>query len=356
MKICFLADINSTHTQKWITYFSGKGHDIHVISLNDGSFKGAKVHSLYVDESVSKKNASLSKFEYLRKIKKIKEILKEIKPDILNAHYASSYGLLGVLTKFHPLVISVWGSDIFDFPNRSIIHKNIIKYNLKKSDYIFSTGNIMKEEILKYVNKDVEITPFGIDINIFDGTKSIHDGIVLGIAKSLEEIYGIDLLLKAFSKLNKKYSNLSLKIAGKGTLESDLKELCKELQIQDKVEFLGFLNIDGMREFYRQIDIAVFPSRQESFGVAALEAQASRIPVVTSDAPGFKETVIQRETGFICRKESVSDLVENIEKLINDEILRESMGNKGRNFIEENYILENNFKDIEKLFYNIINF
>ena len=163
----------------------------------------------------------------------------------------------------------------------------------------------MKEEILKYVNKDVEIIPFGIDINTFDGTKSFRSGIVLGIAKSLEVIYGIDILLKAYSELNKKYSNLTLKIAGKGTLESNLKELCKELQIQDKVEFLGFLYIDGMVEFYRRIDIGVFPSRQESFGVVALEAQASRMPVVISDASGFKETVIDGETGFICRKESI---------------------------------------------------
>ena len=135
MKICYLADINSAHTHKFLNYFVKKGYDIHVISLGKGEYNGVKVHSLDIEDNVMKGKSEKGKVGYLKKIKKVKELINEIKPDILHAHYASSYGLLGALANYHPYIISVWGSDVYDFPIKSPIHKMIIKYNLKKADY-----------------------------------------------------------------------------------------------------------------------------------------------------------------------------------------------------------------------------
>ena len=355
MKICFLSDINSVHTQKWISYFLNTGNEVHVISLNDGNYEGASVHSLNIDNNVAKTNNTIVKLKYLYKILKVRRIINEIKPDILNAHYASSYGILGSFSKYHPYVLSVWGSDIYDFPKKSIIHRCLIKYNLKKADYIFSTGNEMRKEILKYVDKDVTLTPFGIDTDFFDGVKKEHEGVVLGITKSLEKVYGIDVLLRAFSKLIIKYDFLTLKIAGKGTQRASLEKLCDQLKIKDKVTFVGFLCKAELVEFYRNIDIAVFPSRQESFGVAALEAQASKVPVVTSEAPGFKDTVINGKTGLFSKIDDINNIQEKLEELIKDEQKRKEMGEEGRRFVLENFKLVNNFKVIEEIFESVVN-
>ena len=126
MKICYLADINSAHTHKWLNYFLAKGYDIHVISLGKGEYEGVTVHSLDIQDTTMKKTSDRSKLEYLKKIKRVKQLVKEISPDILHAHYASSYGLLGALTNYHPYVISVWGSDVYDFPIKSPIHLSLI--------------------------------------------------------------------------------------------------------------------------------------------------------------------------------------------------------------------------------------
>ena len=128
MKICYLADINSAHTHKFLNYFVKKGYDIHVISLGKGEYNGVKVHSLDIEDNVMKGKSEKGKVGYLKKIKKVKELINEIKPDILHAHYASSYGLLGALANYHPYIISVWGSDVYDFPIKSPIHKKIIFY------------------------------------------------------------------------------------------------------------------------------------------------------------------------------------------------------------------------------------
>ena len=130
MKICYLGDANSIHTKKLCEYFSSIGYDMTVISLNDGNIKDTKVYNL--NKKTSGVKYEFSKLSYLSTIKRVKNILREINPDVVHAHYVSSYGLLAALSGFKPVIMSVWGSDVYDFPKQSILHRNIIKYNLKK--------------------------------------------------------------------------------------------------------------------------------------------------------------------------------------------------------------------------------
>ena len=359
MKICYLADINSVHTQKWIKFFKEKEYEIHVISLQDGEYEGVKVHSLKVEESVMKGTNNRSKLKYLKTIDKVKELVREIKPDILHAHYATSYGLLGAVTKFHPYIISVWGSDVYDFPIKSIIHKNLLKYNLKKADYILSTSNIMKSEIEKYTSKDITVTPFGVNISKFIPNKSIKKEIVIGTIKSLEAKYGIEYLVKAFKIVKDNNSNLDIKlrIGGSGSQLEYLKNLCEELGIESFVTFLGQINQEAVIKEFQNFDVAVFPSilDSESFGVAAVEAEACGIPVVVTDVGGLMESTKPNATSLVCKRASAEALAEKIDILVKDNELRKEMGIEARKFIEENYNLEDNFNDVRKLYKKITN-
>lgn len=359
LRICYLSDINSVHTRKWIKFFKELSYDIHVISLSSGEYEGVTVHSLEVNQNIVRQKADSGKIEYLKKIKKVKKLVKEIKPDILHAHYATSYGLLGAMTNFHPFIISVWGSDIYDFPTKSRLHKLILKHNLKKADYILSTSNIMKEETEKYTDKDIKVTPFGVDTSKFFPSineKEPKDEIIIGTIKSLEEIYGIEFLIRAFSKVKNANENLKLKlrIAGRGSQEKYLKDLCVELDIDKHVTFLGFLNEEQVINEFQNFDIAVFPSIFESFGVAALEAEACGVPVVVSDAGGLMESTKPNVTSLVAKKESVESLYSEIEKLVHNQELRKSMGLAARKFVEENYSLTNNFNDIDIIYRNIL--
>ena len=358
MKICYLADINSAHTHKWLNYFKNKGYDIHVISLGSGEYEGVTVHSLDINDIVMKKSSDKNKLQYFKKIKRVKELVNEIKPDILHAHYATSYGLLGALAGYHPYVISVWGSDVYDFPVKSPIHKMMVKYNLKKADYVFSTSNVMKEETKKYTNKDIEVTPFGVDINRFVPNRIEKDEVVIGTIKTLEEKYGIQYLVKAFKVVKDKNPNmnLELRIGGKGSQEEYLKDLCKELKIEQDVTFLGFVNPDDVVKEFQNFDIAVFPSTldSESFGVAAVEAESCGTPIVVSDVGGLMESTKPGVTSLVAKKADVEDLADKINALVIDEDLRKNMGKAARKFVEDNYSLEDNFDYVDDLYKKII--
>ena len=213
MKICYLGDANSIHTKKLCCFFRDKGYDVYVISLNNGEIKGVKVYSMSM--KIDNQGSSLSKLRYLKNILRIKKLVREIDPDILHAHYATSYGLIGSLLNYKPYIVSVWGSDVYDFPKESFIHKALVKYNLKKADLILSTSKVMAEETKKYTNKEVLITPFGVDINKFKPNNENGDKnneLVIGTIKTLEDKYGIGYLIKAFHILINRNRDLNVKL------------------------------------------------------------------------------------------------------------------------------------------------
>lgn len=361
-KICYLADASSPHTKKWCYYFLKKGYEVNVISLNKGEIEGANVYSFDFDVKGNKNKSAIKKIEYLKVIKEIKKIIYDIKPDILHAHYASSYGLIGSLVNYKPYIISAWGTDIYEFPNNGFIQKYIIKYNLKKADYIFSTSIAMANEIKKYTNKEVSITPFGIDLEKYKINKYIREEKnkrnykVIGTIKTLEKRYGIEYLIKAFSIVKNRYNkeDIYLKIAGDGSQLESLRELVKELNLDDSVEFLGRINQNIVSDTFNSFDISIFPSLKESFGVSSLESQACGVPVVVTNVGGHPETVINGKTGLVVEAKNENDLAEAIIYLLNNKGKIEEMGLKGVEFVEKEYELNKTFNEIEKIYDKII--
>lgn len=359
MKICYLADVNSSHTRKWCRYFVEKGHDVSVVSLSDGTIEGVKVYSLGIKLNVVKNEGIFHKFKYLLRLAKVKKIVNMIKPDILHAHYASSYGLLGSLCSYTPYIVSVWGSDVYDFPKRNIIAKKIIKYNLSKANKIFSTSIAMANETKKYTDKPIFITPFGVDLNIFKKLYSCQRNesyMTIGTVKALEKNYGIDYLIKAFSIVKKQVNNVKLEIGGVGSQKTHLEGLVKRLGIKEDVVFLGFLEQNDVVQAFNRFDIAIFPSSIiESFGVAAVEAQACGVPVIVTDIGGLPEATRPGYSSIVVEKKSVESLAEAILKLVNNKALREQMGNNAINFVKKNYNIEDNFYKITEIYKETIN-
>ena len=134
-----------------------------------------------------------------------------------------------------------------------------------------------------------------------------------------------------------------------------MKELVKELNLEDSVEFLGRIPLNEVSNVFNSFDIAVFPSLRESFGVAAVEAQACGIPVIVTSVGGHPEVVINDKTGIIVESENSRQISDAILKLLNDENLRKSMSIEGRNFVKENYEINLNFNAIEDIYKEILN-
>ena len=357
MRILILSDANSTHTKRWVSALSKK-HNIFLFSprplpTSDNYYSG--LDNVEVCAFLTRNNKKfIDNWRYIYCIPFLKQKIKEFQPDILHSHFVSSYGVLGALTGFHPHITSAWGSDIYIKPKKSPLHKALVKYALKNADKILSTSNILSKEIAKYTSKDTEITPFGVDTNLFRKIEipKDNDTFVIGNIKSLKPIYGIDILIKAYAlvKANNHNLNSQLIIIGDGPYKKNYANLAASLGIAENVNFLGALPNNTLTKHYNNFDIAVFPSISESFGVVAIEAMACECPVIASDADGFTEVIINNKTGIIVPKGNPEALAEAIQKYIDTPTLKQEHGTEGRKRVLELYDWEDNVRRVEEIY------
>lgn len=337
MRVCLLAGANCIHTTRWCNGLVDRGLEVHLISAHPlGHHLDQRVglHMLPIKAPL----AYLTTFPSLRKL------LRKIKPDLLNAHYATGYGLMARLSGFEPSLLSVWGTDVYEFYEKSPIHRWLLKGNLHAASAIGSTSLAMARQASKaFAHEKVFITPFGIDEQLFapsPSTDKPQGEVVIGTVKALSYKYGIDTLIQAFALTQKRLAThqpIRLEITGGGSDLEKLKSLAKDLGIADQVVFHGPIEHDRVPEMLNRLDIYVALSRAESFGVAILEANACEKPVVVSDADGPAEVTVEGVTGLIVPKEDPEAASWAIERLVCDEALRRRMGKAGREHVMGKY-------------------
>lgn len=361
MKICFLAPANNYHTKKWCKWFAEHGHEVHVVSFIDSNIPNVIIH--YINTGTDVDASDTSKLKYLTKARKVKKTVDLIDPDVINVHYATSYGTVAALAGLKKYVLSVWGSDIYDFPKKSPLHKALLKFSLSRASYLFSTSQAMADETHKYTKKKIEITPFGVDMKLFNPdkrTRETDDYFVVGTVKALTPKYGIDYLLKAVAIVKNKYPEIPirLRIAGQGKQEIQYKDLAKELGIDQITLWLGFISQEDAAKEWANMDLAIVPStmESESFGVSAVEAEACGTPVVISDIPGLMEATLPGVTSVVVPRKNEEALAEAIVELYNAVEKRLSMGIEGRKFACSTYELNKCFDKPQSNFEKLADF
>jgi len=356
MKIAYLSSAYSIHTVRWVNEMARRGYEVHLITLHPPSSNNPIDNrvSLYMLPISSPSGYFLNKWS-------VKKLLKRIDPNLIHTHYASGYGTLSRLVNFHPTLLSVWGSDVFNFPYQAKWKQKTLRLNLASADYIASTSCAIKKQTEKFVNPKfpITITPFGIDCDKFKPLKRTRnsDEFIVGTVKKLEERYGIEYLIRAFAIVKKKCqgaSNLKLLIAGEGSLKNRLRSLAGALKIINETEFLGSVPHNEVSKILNEFSVYVAISKNEGFGVSILEASACGLPVVVSDVEGLPEIVQDGITGIIVPAGNVELTTKAIMQLIEDEELREKMGIEGRNFVLKNYEWNKSVLGMEKLYKRII--
>jgi len=359
MKVLILSDLNSIHTKKWVQSLAKKGCVIHVFGLakpKDEFYVGLdNVTISYADYSNQYNGSILSKLKYFKVIKQLKLIYKITSPDIVHAHYATSYGLLGTFLNHKSYFISVWGSDVYSFPKKSIVHRYVLKRNFRKATQIFSTSHDMAKETSLYTAKPIHVIPFGIDLDQFmpQNKRFSSKNFTIGVVKSLEDVYGINYLIQAFKIVQNKYVNSGLLIVGEGTKENQLKQQVNELKL-NHVNFFGKVSHDKVPSSFALMDIVVIPSLQESFGVAAAEALACGKAVIASDVGGLPEIIVNGETGLLCPVKAIECIAKKIILLVENSELREGIQENGRRFVKDNYDWKVNVNQMLQFYDSVI--
>lgn len=361
MRVLLLSDVNSEHTEKWALGLANKGIKVGLFSFNKASYEWyihPNITVFFEPEKRINAESTLTKLAYLKYVTILKKIIKHFKPDILHAHYATSYGLVGALSQYHPYIISSWGTDVMKFPNKNFVAKSILKYNFKHADLLCATSNTIKDCIHDVIKKDVTVIPFGVDVEIFSPkkVKSLfnEDEFVLGSIKPLEELYNVDILIKSFAALRPKYPFLRLLIAGQGGAEQGLMELAESLGISDVVTFTGRIPYKDINKYYNMINVLVNISEYESFGVSVIEAMACEKPVIVTNVGGLKDIVKDESLGIKVEARNIAQTIEAIESLIQDKQKYLEIAANCRKHVIEHYSWKNNLEQMIAIYDNLL--
>lgn len=355
MKIALLGNLASIHLIRWTNSLAARGHEVHVLSCHTPTEPldhRANSISLPVPAPIG----------YFLNALHLRRELDRLNPDLLHVHFASGYGTLGSLSRFHPRLLSVWGSDVYLFPERSPLHRWLLRYTLRSAECISSTSEAMAAVTGRLAGRRVEVVPFGIDVDRFQPSGTTHDPaeLTIGTARTLAPRYGVDLLIRAFADLFREMEGsttnrrLHLLIIGDGPERNRLERLATGLGVRDRLEFGGHIAHESMPAALNRMDVFVAPSRSESFGVAVLEASACGLPVVVFDVGGLPEVVLAGQTGLVVRRESVPALTSALAHLAEDARLRDRMGRAGRQHVLKRYRWRDSIDEMEQLYQQIV--
>lgn len=296
---------------------------------------------------------------YILNVPELRKIYKEYEPDVVNVHYMSGYGLMATLAGARPLVLNCYGSDIFVAPKKSKVVKLIVKKLLNSADAVAATSKAMAAEAMRIMgpeHKEVIVTPFGVNVNLFkkDESRTYNERPVIGIIKYLKPIYNIPLLIKAFAITKEKTSvKPLLHIYGSGPLKEELLALCKDLHIYDDVAFFETIPNQEVPKALNTMDIFVNCSNLESFGVNIVEAMACELPVVATPCPGPKEVIDNGVTGVVLKDWDYEELATELIKLVDSPELREQYGKAGREKVLREYDWSKNVETLINIYHQV---
>lgn len=351
MKICFVANASSVHTEKWARYFLERGNEILVLSQEKVPIPDVQVLPVL---RVASSNWLIRKFEVLRNTWTFWSIIRAFDPDIIHVHYISTNILwyCGVKNLF----VSPWGSDIIDDYSVETKRTFYNRFVFRQAQVITATSPFLADVTRRYTDKEVHVVPFGVDCQVFHPTERINmtSAVTLGFVKYLRVKYGPEYLIRAMEMIVRQYPQTRLLMAGSGELRSQLQELTRQLNLTPNISFLGAVEHRQVPELLKNVDIFVMPSIREEFGVVAVEAQAMEIPVVATKVGGIPEVVLDGETGILIEPGNSEQLAQAILTLIENPALRRQMGEQGRKHVLANYRWEDNAALMERLYHRFV--
>lgn len=348
-----------------------QGHEVYaVIPWHSGMqdsclMDGVRLEPYYTRDSVSYGQASNAYIRYprpevafslLQGLFKLRQVVKERNIDIMHAHWAVPMGFVASLVRTItgvPLVVTLHGRDIRINPETGSnvpmlwYIKPFLRFTFQQADrlivvsrsyrdYAQRAGASLEKIRVVYNGTDVDRF-FPSEAGVMEIRKrhnvSLNSKLLLFVG-DLAFHKGLDVFIRAIPRILECDPTVMALVVGEGSERDNLLALCDELGLQDRVIFVGRIANAELPPYENSCDLFVMPSRDESFGVAVIEAMACGKPVVGTAVGGLVETIKDNQTGLLVEPDNVGQLAETIVRVLMDESLASRLGANARREIE----------------------
>lgn len=268
---------------------------------------------------------------------KMVDVVKYEKLDLLHVHYAIPHASAAYMAKkiletegiYIPVVTTLHGTDI-TLVGKDASYAPVVTFSINQSDGVTAVSEDLKKDTYLHfdIKKEIEVIPNFVDISRFKKQKKEHFRAAICPAgekllvhtSNFRAVKRVEDVIRVFDKV-RKIIPAKLLLVGDGPERISAEMLCRELGTCSDIRFLG--KLDAVEEVLSVCDLFIMPSEKESFGLAALEAMACEVPVISSNTGGLPELNINGKTGFMSNVGDVDDMVKNALIILKDENLPE---------------------------------
>ena len=335
MKLCFIADGRSIHSQRWVEHF-GKSHEVHLITYDEPTrdLRGVTVHV------IPSRFGNLYLAFWPRHVR-IKRLIRDIDPDLVHAQFITKYGFHLPLGGRWPTVVSAWGDDILILPPKSRLIHACTKRVLEGVDLVYAVSQDLRTHVVADfgISPDkVRHLPIGIDTAIFSTVNretETSGPVVLFSNRGFFPVYDTRTLLAGFASARKVNPGLSLVLKGGGPEEDEMRRLVISLNLSGAVTFKKRSQYSDVPGDLQGADIFISTATSDGTPVSVLEAMSTELPCIATRVGGVPEWIVDGENGLLIPPGDPEALSRAILTLAADPLLRRRLGAKARETVRE---------------------
>ncbi|WP_339609835.1 N-acetyl-alpha-D-glucosaminyl L-malate synthase BshA [uncultured Planktosalinus sp.] len=328
------------------TELAQRGHEIHFITYKQPVRLELLANHIHFHE-VHVPEYPLFKYQpyELALSSKLVDVVKLHKIEVLHVHYAIPHAYAGYMAKKMleeegislPMVTTLHGTDITLVGNHPF-YKPAVTFSINKSDVVTSVSESLKEDTLRLfdIKTPIEVVPNFINLEKHLQSEysecqreimASEDEFIITHVSNFRKVKRIDDVVKVFYEIQKKLP-AKLVMVGEGPEKEVAEETCHQLSIEEKVIFLG--NSDEVHKILCFTDVFLLPSEKESFGLAALEAMACGVPVISTNTGGLPEVNKQGVSGYLSDVGNVEEMTQNALKILSNKTTLDAFKQQAR--------------------------
>ena len=294
----------------------------------------------------------------------LKRVIREVKPDVIQAGPLQTAAFLVALTGFEPLISMSWGYDLLINAERNAAYRWVTRYSLNHSAIMVGDCDTIRQKAISFGMYDNYIVtfPWGVEINHYTPQDNRFpaekpplrerfgwddDFFVLLSTRAWEPIYGVEMIARAFSKLAKERPYLRLLMLGNGSQAGLLRKVFIQAGVLEQVYFPGQISGAELPRYYRAADLYVSASHSDGSSISLLEAMACGCPVLVSDIPGNREWIDPGVQGWCFRDSDTVDFERMLIRTVDEKRDQlPEMGKSARSLAESRADWKKNFPEL----------
>lgn len=319
--LCLLGDGNSVHVRRWAAEMRERGHRVSLVTARPEALDG-------VEQRVLPPVARSA--DWLFRVGAARRFVDALAPDIVHAHYVTSYGYLAARCGRHPLVMTAWGSDLLVTPRQSRWLDALTGWTLRRADLVTGDSADLLAAVSAYRPPGRQaLVHWGVDLAKFwPAAWQAKTGFQVVSLRSWEPNYRIDLIVAAFARVAATAADAHLHLLGGGSLETALRRQVGALGLGARVTFHGRLGDAAMSAVLDACKVSVSVPLSDATSVSVLESMAAGLAVVATDLPANRHWLADADAGLLLPAGDEARLAAALGALREDDARTRSVGER----------------------------